>query len=644
MGPPAQVDPTAPPVGEAPMTRTLTWDVETDGFLDQLTRIFSLVVHDSATDTLHSYADQPGYAPIAEGLAMLEEGVRSGATLVAHNGIPFDVEAVRKVTGINLLRPGQFFDTLAAVRAMWPDLGDSDIRLIQRRVLPKELWRSHSLEAWGYRLGTLKDTYSGGFEAWSKTMQEYCEQDVRVTLALHRHIRANQTHKGHTFADASLELEHDVLRIVTRQMLNGFGFDTAAGAQLYGKLSARREELRGELVRAFPLRVVPGPLVEKPPRKGKPNKGGDYMKLAYEEFNPASRIQAASRLAAKYGWQPGEFTGSGQAKIDETILSLLPYPEARLLAEFYVVGKLIGQLAEGDQAWLKAVRNGRIHGSVNTNGAVTGRMTHSSPNLAQVPASGAPFGAECRALFRPTRPGWVQVGCDADGLEGRLLAHFTALFDGGALAQIILEGKKEDGTDLHSRNAATWGRWLHRLGPKLARDRAKTGFYALIYGAADWKLATSLGVVGSNSTVVRHGKGIRAAVMRDLPAFAKLTEVVKKTAEKRGYLIGLDGRWLWVRKAHAALNTLLQSAGAIVMKKALVILDNRLQEAGLVPGKHYEFLGNIHDEWQIESHPDHAEQIGRAAAAAIAEAGAFYQLKCPLVGNYVIGQNWRETH
>jgi len=80
------------------------------------------------------------------------------------------------------------------------------------------------------------------------------------------------------------------------------------------------------------------------------------------------------------------------------------------------------------------------------------------------------------------------------------------------------------------------------------------------------------------------------------------------------------------------------------MKKALVILDSRLQVEGLVPGTDYEFCANVHDEWQIDSTVDAAPVIGLAGTVAIKEAGEFFKFKCPLAGEYKVGHTWKETH
>jgi DNA polymerase I-like protein with 3'-5' exonuclease and polymerase domains len=353
------------------------------------------------------------------------------------------------------------------------------------------------------------------------------------------------------------------------------------------------------------------------------------------EFNPGSRDHVASWLKQLHGWEPKEFTNDGKPKIDDTILNQLKYPEAKVLAEYFMVAKRLGQVAEGDQAWFRHVKaDGRIHGSVITNGAVTGRMTHAAPNMAQVPAGYSPYGPECRDLFT-VPPGKRLVGADASALELRCLAGYMARWDGGAYIKTVVDGRKEDGTEIHTVN---------RKALEIdSRDDAKTWFYAFIYGGGDEKLGSIL-LKTKGAKARRRGKVSRDKFLANLPALGKLVDAVQKKVKTTGALKGLDGRWLYIRSPHSALNTLLQSAGAILMKVALVCLDRKLQELGYEPGTNYEFVANVHDEWQIECDEHIAEQVGMCAVAAMEEAGRQLNFRCPITGEYRAGASWKETH
>jgi DNA polymerase I-like protein with 3'-5' exonuclease and polymerase domains len=335
-------------------------------------------------------------------------------------------------------------------------------------------------------------------------------------------------------------------------------------------------------------------------------------------------------LIKKYGWQPVEYTKkTGEPKIDDEILAALEYPEAQQLSHFMMLNKRVSQIAEGNEGWLKHVTDeGRIHGAVNTMGAVTRRMAHFKPNLGQVPAGYSPYGPECRELFGP-RYGWKQVGIDADGLEMACLGHFMQPFDNGAFITSFKEGNKKDGTDPHSRNAQSLDR---------DRDTAKTFFYAYIYGAGNGKLGA---ICGGGLGL---GKAMRTKFEKGTPALGLLVDAVKSKARSHGYLMSLDKHPIPIRSLHSALNTLCQGAGAIIMKKALCILDSEIQNRGYAPGADYEFMVNVHDEWQIECRPEIADEIGKLGCEAITQAGEHFQFRCPLSGSYKVGNTWAETH
>lgn len=643
------------------MSRRFVFDLESDGLLADLTKVHCLVLGDIDTGEIISCADQPGYHPIAYGLEMLS----SADLIVGHNSLRFDVPAIKKVY------PGwqstaTHRDTLVTAWMLWSDLEDKDEARVEKGEMPRHLRGRYSLEAFGYRLKLHKGDFKGPWDTWTKVMQDYCEQDIRVTLALVA-AAAKQIPQTDWWNFGPLTLEHDVATIINRQTAYGFAFDKAAAVKLYGDLVQIRMDTEATIQKAFApwfrkvedkvqaadvnrkrpdlgvtvtinrvsktgkaLKPYVGPLIEET------YEGSKFTKIERVEFNCNSRHHIADRLIKVWGWKPKEFTQDGSPKIDDEILGRLPYPQAKLLAHYLMIQKRIGMLAEGKGAWIKAEKNGRIHGSVISCGTPTARMTHSGPNIAQVPAGKSPYGMECRSLFVASR-GKLLVGCDADALELRDLAGYMAQYDGGAYVLVILEGNKALGTDMHSVNCRALG-----FDPATHRDMAKTWFYAFIYGAGDVKLGLILGAKGARAAKA-IGKKSRDDFLKNLPALGKITKSVKEQSAS-GYIKGLDGRRLKVRYEHAALNTLLQAAGAIQMKRALVILDVKLQALGLIPGTDYEFVANVHDEWQIEVSEEHVETVKREAEASIAAAGEYYSFGCPLKGNADAGKNWASTH
>jgi hypothetical protein len=408
------------------------------------------------------------------------------------------------------------------------------------------------------------------------------------------------------------------------------------------------------------------------PPKALYEQGGAYTPIKRIQFRPGSRAHVRQRLIVKYGWEPSRFTKGGknsppQPIVDDDVLSALPYPEAKLLAEYYLVLKRIGMLATGQKAWLKVARetehpNGdktyRIHGKVNTNGAVTGRCTHSDPNLAQVPKNTAGtkqyphapmlHGAACRDLFIAGE-GYELVGFDGSSLELRMLAHYVSRWDKGAYAEVVANGVKEEGTDPHSWLRDLVGTNLLGAG-NLGRDNAKTTMYAFVYGAGNEKLGSIVTPLGTLSEKRAIGEEVRHKVLGAFSAMAHLQTALTQTVETKGFLTGLDGRKLRVRKAHAALNTLLQSAGAIVMKKSLVLLDANLRAQGLTPGTDYEFVANVHDEAQAEVLPSRVELYSKLALDCVPQAGKALGLHCPLQAevspspDHRPARSWMETH
>jgi hypothetical protein len=598
------------------MKTTAYFDIETNAITDwatlsDLETLHCLVVIDH--QGTHRYRAEN----IQDGLKRLS----AASTIIGHNGIDFDAIALWKLYGF---RHPDVQDTKIMGRLLFPDLRNDDFK---REGFPKELIGSHSLKAWGYRIGQHKDNHgeTEDWSTWSQEMEDYCVTDVEVTKAIHDFF----LRKGLGRLQQANELEHGFAKAIRIQVMNGFPFDIKAAEELTCTLMSRRAELDKELREVFPPTIettksswwvapdgtksrTKKALVEKGYKAKDISKGDPVTKEV--PFNPNSRDQIAERLMAN-GWKPKAYEGKRPA-INEGVLKEIGTPQAEKLLEYLLVSKRLGQVAEGNQAWLKLEKNGYIHGSVNTNGAVSGRCTHSNPNVAQVPSIRAPYGKECRASF--TAPeGKVLVGADASGLELRCLAHYLAMFGDKEYAKTILEG------DIHTANQKAAG--------LPTRDDAKTFIYAFLYGAGDAKIGS---IVGGSS---RQGKQLKEAFMRKTPSIKKLYDAVANAIETKGMLKGLDGRPLPCRSSHSAVNLLLQSAGAVVMKQALV----EFVKMAKLP---YTMHANVHDEVQFSCDPKHAEELGQSFCNALTKAGQVLNFNCRLDGEYKVGANWAETH
>lgn len=523
--------------------------------------------------------------------------------LIGQNIIAFDAPVLNRLWKTKI-RLNQVYDTL-----------------IVSRLLDPSRETGHSLEAWGNTLGFHKIDYAAVWQ-WMMDRKEayagecfdnpinslldhYCIRDVEVTAKLYLKLCNEFNEKQ--FSLESLELEQSVAAIIAQQERNGFKLDQIYATCLLADIKSKVAGIYERMQQRWPPVTV----------ERYSDKTGKRLKDSVVTFNPGSRQQIGERLK-ELGWKPKEFTETGQPKVDETILANIKIPEAQIIAEYLMLQKRISQI----ESWMEAVgKDGRVHGKVITNGAVTGRMTHSSPNMAQIPNSSSIYGPECRECWT-VEDGNVLVGCDASGLELRMLAHYMR--DQGYV-RTVTEGSSKDGTDVHTVN--------QRAAGLSTRDNAKTFIYAFLYGAGDGKIGS---IVGGTA---KDGARLKAKFLQQTPALAKLLERVGKQAAK-GWVPGLDGRRIWVRSEHAALNSLLQGAGAIVMKKALVIFDNKVK-ANKWPVK---LVVNVHDEWQIECPKEIAEEVGKAARMSIIEAGEYFKLRCPLDGEYKIGANWRMTH
>lgn len=590
------------------------FDIETNGLLDDLTKVHSLVLINVDTGDMQSF----GPPDAGEGARELMRAEQ----LIGHNVIKFDIPALKKVFPWFNVDPAKVFDTLVVSRLIWSDLGDQDDKKIAKGLIPASIRGSHSLKAWGHRLGELKGDFgeTSDWSEWTPEMQAYCEQDVRVTAAFFKLIESKE------YSQTAIDLEHRVAWIVAEQERHGFLFDERKAMFLLSQLMAEKADVESKLQSLFdpwfsydglvtPKRTVTYKSVEKHSTW----EGADYCKVSLTVFNPGSRQHIADRLMKIRGWKPTEFTANGQPKVDEEILEELDYPEAKQITYYLMLSKRIGQLADGKNSWLNLVgEDGRMHGSVVTNGAVTGRMTHSYPNVAQVPSVGKPYGAECRELFCVPK-GKKLVGVDVSGLELRMLAHYMNDDD---YTREVVEG------DVHTTNQKAAG--------LPTRNNAKTFIYGFLYGAGDAKIGS---IVGGSS---KDGARLRKKFLEQLPALKKLTEGVRKAAKDRGFLKGLDGRKLHIRSEHAALNTLLQSAGALVCKRWAVEMDDALIERGW---KHRcQVVANIHDEHQYEVDEEIAEEVGKLSVECIKRAGRYFDIRCPLDGEFKIGNNWKETH
>jgi len=572
----------------------IVFDIEADGLHPN--NVWCIVAKE-LDGKIHTFDN----TQIDEGIKFLQEA----DTLIGHNIIGYDIPVLEKLYDVKFNCKVE--DTLVMSRLFNPVRENG-----------------HALKAWGWRVGMLKQEQPEDFDSYTPEMLEYCIQDVKLNEAVYKFL----IKEGNLFSQKSIDLEHQVANIIKDQEKTGFFFNTQKAMELLAELKTKQLEVEDEVHNTFKPKLVDDKLVTPYVKKdGELSKRGltdeeydnciktqnvePFMRQKLVDFNLGSRKQIGEYLI-DFGWKPVKFTPTGQPIVDEGTLKKIEHiREAKLIADFLLYQKRIAQVT----SWIDELKDDRVHGSVIPNGTITGRMTHRNPNMAQVPNAGSPYGKECRSCWTVPK-GYKLVGIDASSLELRMLAHYM---DDSDYIEEVING------DIHTTN--------QKLAGLKTRDQAKTFIYALVYGAGDAKIGS---VAGGG---IKKGKELKQTFFKNLPSLKDLKEKVQK-ASNRGFLKGLDGRKIYVRSQHAALNTLLQGGGAIVMKKAMCILQELINLNTLDA----KFVANIHDEWQIQVKESQADFVGRLGVESIEKASEYFNMRCPLTGEYKIGENWYETH
>lgn len=552
----------------------LYYDVETDGLLPELTVIHSIAITDLKTGEEFYYgpAVDPSHekwtpllgnptGTVSDGVRRLEGAYR----IIAHNQITFDILAIEKLYP-DFKRPPQVWDSFVAAKVVWPYdvLAGPDFDKARKGLMPMSLVKRHSLKAWGYRLGDNKDDYDGDrtkypepsdrpakkgderfdrrWDEWNPWLASYMMQDNRPGVKLWKLIeeRIGWTDKptAVTWPLLTMEMEHEVARILDQQERDGISFDTEAAKRLERDLLNTEAAIKRQLIETFGSWWQPSEVIypkvarnvkrtdlpdvtirrvsektgkELAPYVGPPTVGYDpeapYVDIEWITFSPASRDHLGQRLQAVFGWKPKKFGANGKPTVDETVLEEIPEaivpPETRqLILDFFVVSKTLGMVSRGANAWLHLVDpvTNKIHGRMDPAGAITGRGTHMKPNLSQVPSvnkekveeDGRKFervlkglagryGWECKELFIAD-PGWELTDTDASSLELIMLGHYMHPHDGGAFSQRVCDETR----DPHQEHADM---------ADMTRADAKTTTYLKVFGGGAYKLSLSTSVL-----------------------------------------------------------------------------------------------------------------------------------------------------
>lgn len=501
----------------------------------------------------------------------------------------------------------------------------------------------HSLEAWGERL---KD-HKGNFNDWSQyseAMDRYCQQDVKLGKKVAKALWQRMLRMG--FSELSCWIEHHIRNVVDEQQRNGWYFDIPGATALAGQLREEQQALEASIHALFkPQLEVFGTYQRRTTKSGgefasylrhleqypevRDNGDGTYSTLDLKEFNIGSPKQRVERLLAM-GWEPENFTEKGFPKVDEESLvsfaEISGVQEAQAIADWLVLqGR--STMVEG---WLNNVNyeDHCMHGTVFTCRAATRRMTHSSPNTANIPKAKQEikYGIECRQLWQ-ARPGRKEIGYDASGLEMRMFAEYlkndeaTLLFTVG---------------DPHLVNTRNLG-----LPDRYRNLTVKNGFYAYLYGAGDAKLGITLKPELRGDEARDYGRQSRTKLEAGTPGLQRLVgDIQDEFRQTGGLLRTIDGGFVRCNSKTAALNYKLQSGGAILMKLAAIIARDEINHKGLDS----LLVGSIHDEGQHDAASSDAEAVGQTCVRAIEQAGEQLGCRVPFTGEYKVGANWAETH
>jgi DNA polymerase I-like protein with 3'-5' exonuclease and polymerase domains len=704
--------------------KTAIFDTEGDGLVKTMTRLHCMAIRDYERRVTHVFRKNDVMDNIVDGVEMLEQA----EMVVGHNILQHDFPAIDKVIeGFSIT--GKVLDTLPMCRMVFANQKDKDFRLFERGKLPGKYIGSHSLGAWGYRLGLHKGDYAAVkaeeaaklgitdkdelvkfvWGTWSQAMEDYMVGDVDVNVLLYeRIIREN-------WDPASTQLEQSIHDLMGQQERNGIHFDVPAATKLAEELEAEAVRLSAQATEHFgkwwkpakkhivkalwddpegknksktyakpraefgedysrpiwgEVTVPTKTLNYKDPAKASRTEGAPFCAVKLVEFNPNSRPQIIDRFQTVHGWNPVDFTETGNPEVSDDVLRTLigHIPMAEELAEIFYYKKRLGMVRDGKNGWLKLVTTeGKIHGYCNVGGTISGRASHVSPNLAQVPKVKSKkikqpddtfktivlkgreglHGWECRSLFyvpenmkplfevpeqmQEAYEKWRMTGIDLSGIELRCLGEALRPWDYGAYADIILNG------DIHTHNMVAAG--------LDSRDTAKTFIYALIYGGGDPKLGSIIEPLASEEEQAKLGAYLRDRFMSGIPAFGALMREIKRAAS-RGHMRRLDGGKLYIRSKHSALNTKLQSEAALIAKKWNLLTEDYLLDAGYEHSwdKDFAFLLWIHDEQQIASRAELAPEVARLSIQAAEDAGKFFGYVTPVAAESKVGNNWAMTH
>lgn len=620
--------------------RTVVCDIETDGLLPHVSCIWCIVAKDYDTGEMFIFTSDPDDEhPDIGDFATFADEVHHW---IGHNFLGYDMRVLKKILNVKI-KGNRVTDTLVVSR----------LQAATRQ-------GGHSLDSWGTTLNYPKLPFKD-FTEYTPEMLEYCINDVELNYKVACYLKSEGGKYGSAKAEA---IEHASQFLVDEMCERGFALDVRKAHQLFAMFGNRAATLKNEITPQMP--AIPKPDDVRKPKYKKDGSmsvvglkffgdrwtdvSGPFTKIDWHEFDINSTKQKVERLIP--WWNPtvrtkgyrkcadqlrdGEIT---QEQYDEREPYLWKLCEENFdtIADDAPEGlRKLGEYAmytarhKEVEGWLDALGDdGRVHGRVFSIGAITHRMSHSAPNMANIPGSDSPFGTECRSCFTVSDTDTRRLlGVDASGIQLRVLAHY--MNDPDYTKEVV------DG-DIHTKNLEAMGipkgEWDEEHQQWTSRSTAKTFIYAWLLGAGDEKVGL---ICGGDSS---FGRRVKAQFLDSLPSLARLKEEATRTA-RTGRLVGIDGRSIEIKSAHYALSCYLQGAESCIMKKAMIDWHLEVKKKNLDA----QMVAVVHDEFQIDVHKDQADEVGEIVVNSIIKAGEYFNLNCPMDGEYRIGTNWAETH
>ncbi|MFH4516076.1 DNA polymerase I [Vibrio alginolyticus] len=433
----------------------------------------------------------------------------------------------------------------------------------------------------------------------------YAAEDADVTLRLHNRLFAN-IEQDESLKTVYEEIEMPLVPVLSRIERTGVFIDEMKLSAQSVEITARLDELEKKA-----------------------------YEIAEQEFNMNSPKQLQAILFEKMGLPVVKKTPSGTPSTNEEVLQelALDYPLPKLILEYRGLAKLKSTYTDKLPKMINP-STGRVHTSYHQAVTATGRLSSTDPNLQNIPIRNEAGRRIRQAFVAPS--GHKILAVDYSQIELRIMAHLSG-------DQALLDAFR-DGKDIHAATAAEiMGVSIEDVSSE-QRRRAKAVNFGLIYGMSAFGLAKQLGIPRGEAQAYMD------TYFERYPGVMQYMEDTRSTAADKGYVETIFGRRLHLpeiksrngmrRKAaeRAAINAPMQGTAADIIKKAMLLVDQWIQEEG---NGRVKLLMQVHDELVFEVEESSLSEI-ESKVQKLMESAA--ELKVPLVAEAGHGDNWEQAH